>query len=66
VVDENKRVRFHSVTIARDNGNTVEIGSGIKAGDVLALNITSQISEGDKVEISQSKEGAANATAPKK
>jgi RND family efflux transporter MFP subunit len=66
VVDQNKHVRFHSVTIARDNGNTVEIGSGIKAGDVLALNITSQISEGDKVEISQSKEGAANATAPKK
>lgn len=66
VVDQNKQVRFHSVTIARDNGNTVEIGSGIKAGDVLALNITSQISEGDKVEISQSKEGAANATGPKK
>jgi len=66
VVDQDKRVRFHGVTIARDNGNTVEIGSGIKAGDVLALNITSQISEGDKVEISQSKEGAANATAPKK
>jgi RND family efflux transporter MFP subunit len=66
VVDQNKRVRFHGVTIARDNGNTVEIGSGIKAGDVLALNITSQISEGDEVEISQSKEGAANATAPKK
>jgi RND family efflux transporter MFP subunit len=66
LVDQNKHVRFHSVTIARDNGNTVEIGSGIKAGDVLALNITSQISEGDKVEISQANEGAANATAPKK
>jgi RND family efflux transporter MFP subunit len=66
VVDQHRQVRFHSVTIARDNGNSVEIGSGIKAGDVLALNITSQIAEGDKVEISQPKESPANATAPTK
>jgi RND family efflux transporter MFP subunit len=66
VVDQHRQVRFHSVTIARDNGNSVEIGSGIKAGDVLALNITSQIAEGDKVEVSQPKESPANATAPTK
>jgi RND family efflux transporter MFP subunit len=66
VVDRNKQVRFHPVTIARDNGNSVEIGSGIKAGDVLAVNVSSQIAEGDKVEISQSKESLANAPAPKK
>jgi RND family efflux transporter MFP subunit len=66
VVDQNKRVRFQPVTIARDNGSSVEIGSGIKAGDVLALNVSSQIAEGDKVEISQSKESPLNALAPKK
>jgi len=66
VVDQNKQVRFHPVSIARDNGNSVEIGSGIKAGDVLALNISSQIAEGDKVEVSQSKESPANALASKK
>ncbi len=65
VVDRNGQVRFHDVTIARDNGNSVEIGSGIKAGDVLALNISSQIAEGDKVEISRSTASPANVSAPK-
>jgi RND family efflux transporter MFP subunit len=66
VVDQNKQVTFHKVTIARDNGNSVEIGAGIKAGDVLALNISSQIAEGDRVEIGKSKESPANALAAKK
>jgi RND family efflux transporter MFP subunit len=66
VVDQNKQVRFHKVTIARDNGNSVEIGSGINAGDVLALNISSQIAEGEKVEISESKQSPANVLASKK
>jgi RND family efflux transporter MFP subunit len=65
VVDQNKQIRFHDVVIARDNGNSVEIGSGVKTGDVLALNISSQIAEGDKVAISQSKASPANAPAPK-
>jgi RND family efflux transporter MFP subunit len=65
VIDQHQQVRFHSVTIARDNGNTVEIGSGVDTGDVLALNITSQIAEGDKVEISRQKGGPANAVAAK-
>jgi RND family efflux transporter MFP subunit len=65
VVDQNKQIRFHDVVIARDNGNSVEIGSGVRTGDVLALNISSQIAEGDKVAISQSKASPANAPAPK-
>ncbi len=63
VVDQHNRIRFHTVAIARDNGNTVEIQSGVKPGDVLALNISSQIAEGDPVQISQSKSGGANAVA---
>lgn len=66
VVDQNNQVRFHKVTIARDNGNSVEIGSGINAGDVLALNISSQIAEGEKVQISESKQSPANVLASKK
>ena len=34
VVDRNKQVTFHKVTIAQDNGNSVELGSGVKPGDV--------------------------------
>jgi RND family efflux transporter MFP subunit len=66
LVDQGQHVKFQKVTIARDNGNSVEIASGIKTGDVLALNISSQIAEGDKVEIGQSKESTTNAPATKK
>jgi len=65
-VDKNERVRFHPVTIARDNGSSVEIGSGLEAGEMIALNISSQIVEGDKVEISESKTSTANGSAPGK
>jgi RND family efflux transporter MFP subunit len=66
VVDQSRHVNFHEVAIARDNGNSVEIGSGVKVGDVLALNISSQIAEGDKVEVNQSKTSPANVPASKK
>ncbi len=65
-VDQNEQIRFHSVSIARDNGNSVELQSGIKPGEVLALNISSQIAEGDKVQINQSKPGGTNAVASNK
>ncbi len=51
LVDKDKHVTFHKVTIARDDGSTIEIGSGISAGDTVALNISSQIADGEKVEI---------------
>jgi len=66
IIDQDHRIHFHPVSIARDNGNTVELGSGVKAGDVIALNISNQITDGEKVEISESNEGAANASAPQK
>jgi len=44
------RVSFKHVTIARDDGNVVELGSGVSAGDRLALNVSSQVLEGDKVQ----------------
>jgi RND family efflux transporter MFP subunit len=50
-VDSTGKVSFRDVTIARDDGNTVELGAGVSPGDVLALNVSSQITEGEKVHI---------------
>jgi RND family efflux transporter MFP subunit len=49
VVDADGTVRFRSVTIARDMGEYVEIASGLSPGDRVALNISNQIAEGDRV-----------------
>jgi len=66
VVDKEQRIVFHKVTIVRDNGNTVEIGSGVTSGDEIALNIGSQVAEGETVEAHVFKEdAAANASAQK-
>jgi RND family efflux transporter MFP subunit len=48
-VDAHSKIDFQDVTIARDNGTLVELGSGVKPGDRLVLNISSQISAGQSV-----------------
>lgn len=48
-LDANSKIEFTDVTIARDNGTLVELGSGVKAGDRLVLNISSQIGSGQAV-----------------
>jgi hypothetical protein len=52
VVGPDNTVKFHNVTIARDDGNVVELGSGVAAGDRVVLNVSSQIIDGEKVQIS--------------
>lgn len=60
-VDANGKIVFRNVTIARDNGSLVELGSGVDPGDRLVLNISSQIAAGQTVTVSDA--GAApNAT----
>jgi RND family efflux transporter MFP subunit len=49
VVDENGIVAFKDVSIASDDGNVVSLGSGLHAGDRVALNLSSQIVAGAKV-----------------
>jgi RND family efflux transporter MFP subunit len=49
-VDGTGRISFQRVTIARDDGNVVELRSGVSAGDRLALNVSSQIVDGDRVQ----------------
>jgi multidrug efflux pump subunit AcrA (membrane-fusion protein) len=44
-------VKFQDVTIGRDNGNFVEIASGLAEGDMVALNISNQIPDGDRVKV---------------
>ncbi len=51
-VDSNSRIAFQHVTIARDDGNFVELGSGVTPGDRLALNLSSQVNSGDLVKVS--------------
>jgi RND family efflux transporter MFP subunit len=51
VIDDNGTVKFQDVTIARDNGNFVELASGLSPGQRVALNISNQIAEGDRVTV---------------
>jgi RND family efflux transporter MFP subunit len=60
VVDEKGAVELRNVTIARDNGNVVEISSGLKEGDKVALNLSSRILAGQKVEAIEIDQGHAN------
>jgi RND family efflux transporter MFP subunit len=50
-VDSSGKIQFQNVTIARDNGSLVELASGVKAGDRLVLNISSQIASGQTVAV---------------
>ncbi len=42
-VVEGEHVAFRDVTIAQDNGTTVALGSGVKDGDKVVLNISSRL-----------------------
>ena len=45
-VNAQGRIVMRDVTIARDDGNMVELSSGVKPGERLVLNLSSQISSG--------------------
>jgi RND family efflux transporter MFP subunit len=50
-VDAGGKIQFDNVVIARDDGSLVELASGVQPGDKLVLNISSQISSGQKVAV---------------
>lgn len=60
-VDASGRISFQPVTIARDEGSIVALASGVSPGDQLVLNVSSQISEGQRVEVHPVPSGAAGA-----
>ena len=65
-VDENGKIAFLDVTIARDNGSLVELGSGVKPGDRLVLNISSQIAAGESVTANEADAAAGRSLAAKR
>jgi RND family efflux transporter MFP subunit len=63
VVGPDGTVSFHPVTIGRDDGDTVELSSGVAEGEQLVLNISNQIIAGEKVRISSTlPTGGSNVT----
>ena len=50
VVDNAGKVDFRPVTIGKDDGDTVELASGVKPGDRVALNLSSDITPGEQVD----------------
>jgi RND family efflux transporter MFP subunit len=61
-IDSSGRLGFRPVTIGRDDGRVVELSSGLVPGDVVALNVSSQISDGEKVRVNMLESGAAPAS----
>ena len=53
-VDSSDTVHLRNVTIGRDDGNTVELQSGVTSGERLVLNLSNQIVDGQKVRVSDS------------
>jgi RND family efflux transporter MFP subunit len=51
VVTRDGTVRFQAVTIGRDDGDKVELSSGVADGDRLVLNISNQIVAGERVRV---------------
>jgi RND family efflux transporter MFP subunit len=49
LVDTNGHVHLQAVTLGRDFGQTIELTSGIKAGDQIVLNPADSLAEGDAV-----------------
>jgi len=52
-VEPNGKIQFENVLIARDNGSLVELASGVRPGDRLVLNISSQIASGQTVAVNE-------------
>ena len=57
-VDKTGHINFRNVTIARDDGNAVELGSGVEPGDELVLNVSSQIGDGELVKVNRAEQRA--------
>jgi multidrug efflux pump subunit AcrA (membrane-fusion protein) len=52
-VDDSGKISFETVSIARDDGSMVELSSGVKPGERLVLNISSQIATGQTVAVNE-------------
>ena len=66
VVGSDNHIHFQPVIITRDDGNSVELQSGVASGDRVALNISNQIPDGELVETNDAKQGADHVATPTK
>ena len=57
---ENGKIHYRKITMGRDMGTSAEVLSGITPEDVIVLNPTSGLNDGDEVQISQVNKPAAN------
>ena len=64
LVDEENRLTFRDVNIVRDDGNFVQLGSGVSIGDRVALNISDQLVDGDIVAPHESMESITKVQRP--
>ncbi len=62
VVGADNVVRFQDVQILRDDGSMVELAGGVSPGDKVALNISNEIGDGDKVSVTEQGAGKGTAT----
>jgi RND family efflux transporter MFP subunit len=64
VVGEDNKINFQPITVAKDDGDTVELATGVKPGDRVAINISSAIMPGEEVEAVEAEEGDSYASPP--
>ena len=51
VVGSDGKVRFRAVSILRDDGNAVALGTGVSPGEKVVLNVSSEIEPGEAVRV---------------
>ncbi len=66
LIDNENRLTFREVKIVRDDGDLVQLGSGVSPGDKVALNISDQISDGETVAVHEPMDGLANVQKPER
>jgi len=64
VIGGNDIVHFRPITIARDDGDVVEIEAGLSPGDRVALNISDAVTEGERVTVAGSTPKDVTASGP--
>ena len=64
-VDAGNRVKLRKVTIARDMGTRIELGSGLTAADRVIANPPDGIADGDVVRVAQPAAAPASAASAK-
>jgi len=64
VVDSSGRIDFRPVAVAKDNGDTVVLASGVNPGDKVALNLSSAITPGELVTPAEDSDIAHPAASP--